>query len=81
MLAPYGERAKAHPEGGIDLSVGTPVDATPDFIQEAVSNSSNSPGYPLTIGSPALREAMRSWAMNQLGITGDFDVLPTIGSK
>ncbi len=24
---------------------------------------------------------MRSWAMNQLGITGDFDVLPTIGSK
>ena len=81
MLAPYGERAKAHPEGGIDLSVGTPVDATPDFIQEAVSNSSNSPGYPLTIGSPALREAMRSWAMNQLGVTGDFDVLPTIGSK
>jgi succinyldiaminopimelate transaminase len=74
-------RAKAHPEGAIDLSVGTPVDSTPDFIQQELSNSSNSPGYPLTIGSPALREAMRSWAINQLGITGDFDVLPTIGSK
>ncbi len=24
---------------------------------------------------------MRSWAINQLGISGDFDVLPTIGSK
>ena len=74
-------RAKAHPEGAIDLSVGTPVDSTPEFIQEELSSSSNSPGYPLTIGSPALREAMRNWAINQIGITGDFDVLPTIGSK
>jgi succinyldiaminopimelate transaminase len=74
-------RAKAHPEGAIDLSVGTPVDSTPEFIQQELSSTSNSPGYPLTIGSPTLREAMRSWAINQLGITGDFDVLPTIGSK
>ena len=74
-------RAKAHPEGGIDLSVGTPVDSTPEFIQQKLSSSSDSPGYPLTVGSPALREAMRTWAVTQLGVTGDFDVLPTIGSK
>ena len=67
--------------GMIDLSVGTPVDSTPDFIQEALIESANSPGYPLTIGSPALRQAIRDWAITILGVGGDFDVLPSIGSK
>ena len=80
-LAPFGEKAKKHPKGIIDLSVGTPVDSVPQFIQDALTNSSNTPGYPLTIGTPELREAMRNWAINTLGATGDFDVLPTIGSK
>ena len=29
-LTPYAERARAHPDGIVDLSVGTPVDPTPD---------------------------------------------------
>ena len=65
----------------IDLSQGTPVDATPEFIQEELRAAANSPGYPLTIGTPELREAMRKWATNVLGASGEFDVLPTIGSK
>jgi succinyldiaminopimelate transaminase len=80
-LAPYGDKAKQHPEGIIDLSVGTPVDATPSFIQDELVRASNSPGYPLTIGTPDLREAIRTWAERILGVTGDYDVLPTIGSK
>ena len=32
-LAPYGETARKHPSGIIDLSQGTPVDSTPEFIQ------------------------------------------------
>ena len=28
-----------------------------------------------------MREAIRQWAVNRLGATGDFDVLPLIGSK
>ena len=80
-MAPYGAKARTHPEGIIDLSVGTPVDPTPSFIQDALVRSSNAPGYPLTIGSPALREAMRNWATTVLGASGDFDVLPSIGSK
>jgi succinyldiaminopimelate transaminase len=43
--------------------------------------NSNAPGYPLTIGSPALRAAIRRWALENLGVTGDFDILPSIGSK
>ena len=80
-LAPFGDKARAHPEGIIDLSVGTPVDPTPDFIQEALRESSNSPSYPVTAGTPELRAAIRSWAISRLGASGDFDVLPLIGSK
>ena len=80
-LAPYGDKARKYPGGIIDLSVGTPVDPTPDFIQSALREASNSPGYPVTAGTPALREAMRAWAISRLGATGDFDVLPIIGSK
>ena len=80
-LAPYGEIARKYPKGAIDLSIGTPVDPVPKFIQDALIASSNTPGYPLTIGTPELREAMHNWATNVLGASGDFDVLPTIGSK
>jgi aspartate/methionine/tyrosine aminotransferase len=57
------------------------VDPTPKFIQDAFIAAADSPSYPLTIGTPELRTAMRNWASNKLGATGDFDVLPTIGSK
>ena len=80
-LAPFGEIARAHSGGIIDLSQGTPVDPTPDFIQKAFQAASNSPSYPLTAGTPQLRTAIKKWATDRLGATGDFDVLPVIGSK
>jgi len=80
-LAPYGATAKEHPAGIIDLSVGTPVDPTPEFIQEALRENSNSPSYPVTMGTPQLRESISQWAKANLGATGDFGVLPLIGSK
>ena len=43
--------------------------------------SANSPGYPVTTGSPELREALKQYCQLRLGATGEFDVLPTIGSK
>uniref|UniRef100_UPI004049E98A succinyldiaminopimelate transaminase n=1 Tax=Candidatus Planktophila sp. TaxID=2175601 RepID=UPI004049E98A len=80
-LAPFGAIARNHPEGVIDLSVGTPVDATPEFIQQTLQEFSNSPGYPLTAGTSQLRSAIDQWARKTLGATGDFGVLPIIGSK
>jgi succinyldiaminopimelate transaminase len=80
-LAPYGEKAKKYHGGFIDLSQGTPVDPTPRFIQEALAKASNSPGYPLTAGSAQLKDAIRQWAISNLGATGEFEVLPVIGSK
>jgi succinyldiaminopimelate transaminase len=70
-----------HPDGIVDLSVGTPVDPTPAIIQQALAQHSDAPGYPLTTGMPALREAITRWCATRLGATGDVGVLPTLGSK
>jgi succinyldiaminopimelate transaminase len=51
------------------------------LAQGALIASANSPGYPLTTGNPELREALKQFASHRLGVRGDFDVLPTIGSK
>jgi succinyldiaminopimelate transaminase len=80
-LAPYGEIARAHSDGAIDLSQGTPVDSTPEFIQSVLRESANSPSYPVTAGTPELRAAISNWAKTKLQATGEFDVLPLIGSK
>jgi succinyldiaminopimelate transaminase len=80
-LLPFEKKARTHPGGIIDLSIGTPVDPTPEFIQKTFRDASNSPGYPFTAGTAELRDSIRTWAIKRLGATGDFDVLPVIGSK
>ena len=80
-LVPYAHRARAHPGGIVDLSVGTPVDPTPVIIQDALRTASDAPGYPLTAGTPELREVLRSWSTRRLGAPVGIGVLPTIGSK
>ena len=80
-LAPYSKIAQQHPKGAIDLSQGTPVDSTPQLIQSALKESADSPRYPVTAGTKVLQDAIRNWAINHLGASGDFDVLPLIGSK
>ena len=81
-LAPYGETARAHPGGIVDLSIGTPVDPTPRLVQDALRAAADAPGYPLTVGTPALREALVAWSRRRLGADVDTrHVLPSIGSK
>jgi succinyldiaminopimelate transaminase len=80
-LTPYADRARAHPDGLVDLSVGTPVDPTPPLVQAALRDAADAPGYPLTAGTPALREAAAEWLRRRLGVADAGTVLPTIGSK
>ncbi len=81
-LAPFGDLARGHADGVVDLSIGTPVDPVPASVQAALAAASNSPGYPLTAGSPALREAICAWAARTLATSLDpSSVLPTVGSK
>ena len=82
-LAPYNQRAKAHPGGMIDLSIGSPVDATPDVVRHALAAATDAHAYPQTMGTPALREAIVEWFERRRGVSGLSvgNVLPTIGSK
>lgn len=82
-LTPYIATASAHPDGIVNLSVGTPVDPTPRVVREALAAAADAPGYPTTHGTLALREAVVAWFARRRGVPGidPTDVLPTIGSK
>lgn len=83
-LAEVASIARAHPDGVVDLSVGTPVDPTPQKVQQALRDHSNAPGYPTTAGTEELRRALRGWLHRRLGVdipASKVGVLPTIGSK
>jgi succinyldiaminopimelate transaminase len=76
-------RAQAHPDGIVDLSIGTPVDPTPDIARQALTDAANSPGYPLTSGTAELRGAIvgylsRRWGARDLTPAA---TLPVIGTK
>lgn len=82
-LTPYASRARAHPDGIVDLSVGTPVDPTPEVVRAALAGGADAPGYPTTHGSRALREAAAAWLARRRNAPGvdPEAVLATVGSK
>jgi succinyldiaminopimelate transaminase len=82
-LADATATARAHPDGIVDLSVGTPVDPVAEVIRVALAAASSAPGYPTTAGTPALRAAATAALQRRYGITGlaDRAVLPVIGTK
>lgn len=75
--------ARAHPDGIVDLSVGTPVDPVAPVIRDALSAASAAPGYPATAGTAALRASAVA-ALHRRYRVGGLDpdgVLPVIGTK
>ena len=81
-IAPLGEKAGLHPDGPVDLSMGTPVDPVPDVIRAALAEASDAPGYPLTRGTSRLRAAAAGWLARAYGVrVSPDDVLPVIGTK
>ncbi|MEP7035563.1 MAG: succinyldiaminopimelate transaminase [Dermatophilaceae bacterium] len=82
-LAPFKERAISHAGGLVDLSVGTPVDPTPEVVREALAAASDAHGYPQTWATPVLREAVAQWFARRRGVpdVSPEGVLPTMGSK
>ncbi|MFD5215677.1 succinyldiaminopimelate transaminase [Microbacterium sp. NPDC058345] len=82
-VAPYRTRAAEHPDGLVDLSIGSPVDPTPEIIRRALAEATDAHGYPQTVGTPRLREAIVAWYARRRGVDDltVANVLPTIGSK
>ncbi|WP_336658549.1 succinyldiaminopimelate transaminase [Leucobacter sp. USHLN153] len=81
-MEPYAALAAQHPEGALNLSVGSPVDPTPAAVREALAHATEAHGYPATAGTVPLREAIAEWFERRRGVTVEPGaVLPTIGSK
>jgi succinyldiaminopimelate transaminase len=82
-LADARARAEAHPDGIVDLSVGTPVDPTPELAQQALCDAANAPGYPATWGTPGVRAAIIDYLERRWGAVGltAAGVLPVVGTK
>lgn len=82
-VVPFRERAAQHPQGIVDLSIGSPIDPTPELIRKALAEATDAHSYPQNVGTPALREAIVSWYARRRGVPGltPDNVLPTVGSK
>jgi succinyldiaminopimelate transaminase len=82
-LADAAATARSHPDGIVDLSVGTPVDPVAPVIREALARASGVPGYPWTAGTPELRASAVAALARRYGVTGlaESSVLPVIGTK
>jgi aspartate/methionine/tyrosine aminotransferase len=83
QLTEYAAQAGAHRDGIVDLSIGTPVDPTPDVVRRALEAASDSPGDPRTAGLPQTRRAAVDWLARRHAVTGltPDAVLPVIGTK
>jgi succinyldiaminopimelate transaminase len=82
-LAAAKAMAAAHPDGIVDLSVGTPVDPVAPLIRAALAAASSAPGYPATAGTALLRESAVAALARRFGVTDvpESAVLPVIGTK
>lgn len=71
----------------IALSIGEPQHAAPGFVAEALTdNLATLSNYPVTKGSPALREAIAGWAIRRFGLEPEgldpeHNVLPVNGTR
>jgi succinyldiaminopimelate transaminase len=75
--------AEGHPDGIVDLSVGTPVDPVAPLIRAALAAASAAPGYPMTAGTRRLRKSAVAALARRFGVAGltEAAVLPVIGTK
>ena len=68
----------------ISLGIGEPKHATPALIEEAlVKGFPGLSAYPVTLGEPALREAIAGWVQRRYGVALNpaTQVLPVTGSR
>ncbi|MGH1506308.1 MAG: pyridoxal phosphate-dependent aminotransferase [Acidimicrobiales bacterium] len=81
-LDPLKAIAADHEGGIVDLSIGSPCDAPPQTVIDALGQSGTERSYPPSIGTPAFRTAAAEWLNRLVGTDlGAGDVRATIGSK
>lgn len=82
-LDEFRARAESFDGGAIDCSIGTPFDAPPAVVVEALATSGAERGYPASIGTPEFRGAAAGWLRRRLGVKVDPDreLAACIGTK
>jgi succinyldiaminopimelate transaminase len=60
--------ADAHDGGCVDLSIGTPCDPPPAAVITALAGSDSERGYPPSIGTVALRQAVSAWIARRFDV-------------
>jgi N-succinyldiaminopimelate aminotransferase len=69
----------------IDLQMGEPKHATPDFIRQAmIDHLDGLSTYPTTLGTPALRNSIAAWIKRRFNlpdINPDTEIIPVNGSR
>ena len=72
----------ALPGGLVDLSIGTPCDAPPQVVLDALAASNAERGYPPSIGTAGYREAAAGWMARRLGVEIEAtNVAACVGTK
>ena len=70
---------------GINLSIGEPKHPTPQLVKDALTAALDGlASYPMTVGTPELRQAISGWLARRYGIPApdpDMQVLPVNGSR
>lgn len=79
-LAGAKARAKAHPDGFVDLSVGSPADPVAPSARAALAEASDAHGYPVTAGTSQLRAAITAALDRDFDVRAD-ELFPVIGAK
>ncbi|MHA7862592.1 succinyldiaminopimelate transaminase [Tessaracoccus sp. Y36] len=82
-LADAKRVASAHPGGLVDLSVGTPVDNTPQLAIDALAAAGDAHGYPTVWGTAETRSAIRAYLERRWASVPLLDegILPVVGTK
>jgi succinyldiaminopimelate transaminase len=74
--------AEALPGGLVDLSIGTPCDPPPPAVVAALATSDSERGYPPSIGTDALRRAIRDWMERRFAVDVPLaQIAACIGTK
>lgn len=83
-IAEARRKAQSHPDGIVDLSMGTPVDPAPGVAIAALTAAGDAHGYPQVWGTPALRAGILDHMKQVWGAPASLEetsVLPVIGTK
>ncbi len=81
-LMPLRNLAASHPDGIVNLALGTPVDPSPEVARRALAAAADAPGHPATEGTPEFRAAATGYLKRRLGADVESSaVLPAVGTK